>query len=118
MTTLDERTGALLERICALCEGGGYRLLEEAELSPCAPEALAEAFACLSDLRLAEVRYAGEVYCVRVLPAGRAYAAAARERALERRKCARRTALAAFSGALAGGLLCLMALLFVLIARG
>lgn len=50
MTTLDERTGALLERLGDLCTGGGYHLLEEADLAGFVPEGtLPETLSYLAD---------------------------------------------------------------------
>lgn len=119
MTTLDERTGALLERLGDLCTGGGYHLLEEADLAGFVPEgALPETLSYLADCRCIELRYAEEgTYCLRLLPAGRVHAAYARERARESAVRIRNTAIAAFFGALAGSLLCLVPLL-VLLVRG
>ena len=52
MTTLDERTGALLERLGDLCTGGGYHLLEEADLAGFVPEGtLPETLSYLADCR-------------------------------------------------------------------
>ena len=91
VTTLDERTGALLERLERLCPGGGYHIFEAADLS---------------DSHCVDVRYAeGGTYCLRVLPAGMVYAQQARERARESDLRNRRTAIFAFCGACAGGLL-------------
>ncbi len=104
VTTLDERTLALLERLEALCAGGGYHILEAADLAPFSAEEAGQALICLSDARCVEIRYAENgTYCLRVLPAGRAYVAYARERAREARISRRRNALFAFFGALAGG---------------
>ena len=119
MTTLDERTGALLERLGDLCTGGGYHLLEEAELAGFVPEGtLPETLSYLADCRCIELRYAEEeTYCLRMLPAGRVQAACARERVRESAARIRKTALAAFLGALACSILCLVPLL-VLLVRG
>ena len=107
VTTLDERTGALLERLEALCPGGGYHILEESDLAPCSEgEQTGEMLSYLADCRFLEMRYAENgTYCLRILPAGRAYAAHVREQARETRLRVRKTALYAFLGAFAGGLL-------------
>ena len=115
VTTLDERTGALLERLETLCPGGGYHIFDAGELSAeLTDEEVGETLACLADCRCVDVRYAeGGTYCVCVLPAGRAYALQARERARGERLRLRRTALSAFLGALAGGVLVVLAALLV-----
>lgn len=117
VTTLDERTGAFLEHLSRLC-GGGYHLFEEDELKEFLPEGtLGETLFYLADCRCIDMRYAEDgAYCLRILPAGRVQAAFARERARERASAERRTALAAFLGALTGTLL-FLAPLFVLLAR-
>lgn len=119
VTTLDERTGALLERLETLCAGGGYHIFEEADLAPYfSAEEVGETLSYLADCRCIELRYAEEgTYCLRMLPAGRVHAAYARERARESAVRIRNTAIAAFLGALAGSLLCLVPLL-VLLVRG
>ena len=104
VTTLDERTGALLERLETLCAGGGYHIFEGTDLAPDAG---------------AEVRYAeGGTYCLKLLPAGRAYAARARERLREEKLRLKYTALSAFFGALAGGLICTLLTALVLFVGG
>ena len=119
VTTLDERTGALLERLERLCPGGGYHIFEAADLAPDSEEEIAEAICYLSDSHCVDVRYAeGGTYCLRVLPAGMVYAQQARERAKESDLRNRRTAIFAFCGAFAGGLLAaLIAAVVVLIVK-
>ena len=56
VTTLDERTLALLERLEALCAGGGYHILEAADLAPFSAEEAGQALICLSDARCVEIR--------------------------------------------------------------
>ena len=58
VTTLDERTGALLERLERLCPGGGYHIFEAADLAPDSEEEIAEAICYLSDSHCVDVRYA------------------------------------------------------------
>lgn len=120
MTTLDERTGALLERLGDLCTGGGYHLLEEADLAGFVPEGtLPETLSYLADCRCVDVRYAENgTYCIRLLPAGRAYASHARERAREGRLRLKRTALFAFFGSFAGGFLGALLVAFVFLVGG
>ena len=118
MTTLDERADALLGRLEALCADGGYHILEQSEL-PCSAEETGETLAYLAGQRCVEVRYAeGGTYCLRLLPAGRAYVSRARERArLERRRLGRMAAVS-FAGAFAGGLLSAAVALLVLLVGG
>ena len=118
VTTLDERTLSLLGTLETLCPDGGYYIVEAADLPLSAQEA-AEGIACLADSRRIEVRYAEEgTYCLRVLPAGRAYVQQARERDFRMRLHLRRTVLFAFLGAAAGGFLAAMAaVLLVLVLR-
>lgn len=118
MTTLDEGTLSLLGKLETLCPDGGYHIVEAADLALPAQEA-AECIACLADSRRIDVRYAEEgTYCLRVLPAGRAYVHQARERDCRERRRLRRAALSAFLGAAAGGFLAAMiAVLLVLVLR-
>ena len=120
VTTLDERTGVLLERLETLCAGGGYHIFEGADLAPDAgAEELGALLSCLAQLRCVEVRYAeGGTYCLKLLPAGRAYAARARERLREEKLRLKYTVLSAFFGALAGGLICTLLTALVLFVGG
>lgn len=104
VTTLDERTGAALERLETLCAGEGYHMIEAAELAPLTAAEAAQALVFLAEAHCVDIRYAENgTYCLRVLPAGRASAAHARERAREMRLFRRRSALGSLFGALAGG---------------
>ena len=104
---MEEDARALLSAVNALCEGAGWRLLDEAELSESLPqvppERVAAAMEKLAAMRLVDVRYAeGGTYCVRPTPAGRAYAARLEEDAAAARRRERRMFYAAFWGGLAG----------------
>ncbi len=120
VTTLDERTGTLLERLETLCAGGGYHIFEEADLVPYfSAEEVGETLSYLADCRCVDVRYAENgTYCIRLLPAGRAYASHARERAREGRLRLKRTALFAFFGSFAGGFLGALLVAFVFLVGG
>ena len=101
----DERTCALIAAVGSLCEGGGFKILEERELTrlfPASAEELARLMDFLAAQRLIELRYAdGGTYCVRVLPAGRMFA----EREAQKLRDERETRRAVFGAAALGGAL-------------
>ncbi len=104
---LDETSGALLAKLNALCEGGGFKIIESAELCrmlPVEETELSRRMAYLAEKRLIELRYAEEgMYCVRTLPAGRVYAEAAAREARESLKNRRTLFFGAALGAFLGG---------------
>ena len=118
---MDEDALDLLAAVNALCEGTSWRILDESELSERLPHGRAEDIAAvlgrLEARRFIEMRYAeGGTYCIRSLPAGRAYAVRAREEALIAAARERRLFFTAFSGGAAGGVLgALLAFLFSLL---
>ena len=104
---MEEDARDLLAAVNALCDGAGWRILDESELSALLPHGCAEGIAVtlerLEARRLIDVRYAGGgTYCIRSLPAGRAYAARIREEAASAELRVRRVFRTAFLGGLAG----------------
>ena len=108
---LNERAEALLAAVNALCERDAYRLLDEEELLAQSRVSadrgeLSAALSLLQEGRYIDVCYAEDgVYCLRVLPAGRAYAAQSLTDGLGAARRARRSALMCFMGGLCGALL-------------
>lgn len=111
---MEEDARELLSAVNRLCEGTLWRILDEEELRGSLPQGDAADISALLerlDARgLIELRYAdGGTYCVRAMPAGRAYMARmAEERAADRAREHRltlRAFLGAFAGAFAGALL-------------
>ncbi len=107
---MDEDALDLLSAVNALCEGANWRILDETELSERLPHGRAENIAALLERlearRFIEMRYAeGGTYCIRPLPAGRAYAARAREEAVSAAVREHRAFRTAFLGGLAGAFL-------------
>lgn len=111
---LDAKASELLGTINRLC-GEGFKIAEEEELlsrlSWAADGAeLRAILRLLEERRYIDVQYAEEgVYCLSTLPEGRQYferlADRAREKARRRREVWAFSALGAFLGSLAGGLL-------------
>lgn len=112
---LDVRTDRLLHKINELCEGGGFRIVEESELASCTGEG-EDVRGMLDYLRgrgYIDVQYAEEgVYCIRPLPEARRYSESVREsRRLEvsrRRTVMLCSAVGGFLGALLGALAVLL----------
>lgn len=113
---LDNRTGALLFHINALCKEGGYKIIEERELLSCFGknaqdgEFLRRTLDFLKERGYIDIRYADEgVYCLCPLPDGRLYfenILRERSEASHRRRGAFFLTLAgAFIGSFAGALL-------------
>lgn len=101
----DERTSALLSAVRSLCEGGGFKIVDEEEIARLFSGGEGEiraGMSLLAERRLVELVYAEEgTYCVRVLPAGREYADLERDR----RRLERETRREVFFFALLGGAL-------------
>lgn len=117
MTTLGERAGALLVKLEALCADGGYHIFEDADFLP--EQDAGEMLLFLADSRYVDMRYnENGTYCLRLLPAGRAYAAQMREGRRAETLRLRRGALFAFLGGLAGGLAGALLMLLVLLVGG
>ncbi len=99
----------LLSALNTLAEGGGFKIVEEADilrLVPANAEEIARRMAYLEDRQFIDLRYAeaGE-YCVRVLAAGRVCVAAADREKGEKVRFSRKIFLCAMLGSFAGGLL-------------
>lgn len=117
----DKRTYLLLEKILSLCDGGGYKIVEESELLSCFPvklqtdaEGLAHMVRYLSEHRLIDVKYAEQgVYCLAPLPEGRMLeeqTKSGRTETVRRRVSVLLfTALGAFLGAFFGAWLAMLA---------
>lgn len=120
---LDKRTHLLLERIGTLCDGGGYRIIEESELFACFPpklptdrEGLSAMLRYLRAHGYIEICYAEEgVYCCSVLPEGRIYTENERLKRAEETRRRAAVLLCAAIGALIGGFL---GALFAFLAGG
>ena len=110
---LDERSAALLAAINGACTGGGFKIIEQEELSRMIPEGtedVEKTLAYLEEKRLIELRYAeAGTYCVRPMPAGRTFAERAerekREKEKSRSDVLRYAALGAFFGGFAATVL-------------
>lgn len=106
---MEEDACGLLAAINAACDGAQWRIFDEDELADGLPRRDGASVSALLERlearRLIEIRYAeGGTYCVRALPAGRAYMARiAEERAADRAR-ERRLILRAFVGAFVGAL--------------
>lgn len=123
--TPDVRSGILLNKLNELCNGGGFRIVEEGELLSCFTgkygadgEDVRTMLEFLRESGYVDVQYAEEgVYCIRPLPEGRRYAERQKEERCEeersRRLLALWSAVGAFSGALLGGTIVLLISLFL-----
>lgn len=118
---MDGNVLGLLVAVNTLCEGTSWRIFDEADLSELLPAGQAEnisaALEQLEARRLIDLRYAeGGTYCVRVLPAGRAYAARRQEEQAAAAYREHRIFRTAFWGGLAGAFVgAILALLFSLL---
>ncbi len=106
---LDEISGALLAALNEYCEGGGFKIVEEADLLrlvPATQEELSRRMSYLEDKRFIELRYAEDgAYCVRILPAGRGYGLQVKREQAEKTRSRRDLFFASALGAFAGGAL-------------
>ena len=110
---LDERSAAVLAAINGACTGGGFKIMEEEELARSLPEGgedVEKTLSYLAENRFIELEYAeAGTYCVRPMPAGRAFAAQSafeqREREKSRLEVLKFSALGAFLGGFAAMLL-------------
>lgn len=116
----DIRSEMLLHKLNELCTDGGFRIVEESELTSCFAGRYGadgdDVRTMLEFLRVGgyiDVQYAEEgVYCVKPLPEGRRYAERLREQRLEevrrRRNLLLCTAGGSFVGAFLGALVVLL----------
>ena len=116
----DIRSGMLLHKLNELCNDGGFRIVEEGELTSCFAKGYGadgdDVRTMLEFLRAGgyiDMQYAEEgVYCVKPLPEGRRYAERLREQRLEevrrRRLLLLCTAGGSFLGAFLGALVVLL----------
>ena len=104
---LDIRTDRLLHKINELCANGGFRIVEEGELSSCSEgEDLRGMLDYLRGRGYIDLQYAEEgVYCIRPLPEARRYEESVRETHRAETKLKRTVLLCSLFGALAGSLL-------------
>ena len=109
---LDNKTTKLLAQLVKICEGGGYKIIEKAELSKDNAE-LGNIIQYLQDTNNIDVKYSDDkVFCLTVLPNGRAEIENTRKK-VNRAKIANKTLMvmaivcfaAAFVGAFLGTIL-------------
>lgn len=122
---LDEKSSLLLEKISASFKGNGSQIFEESELSSCFKEGRVEKEELLRMLRhlelkrFLEIQYAEEgLYCLNLLPDGRAYFETVSEGRREKKERRRELILFSALGGFLGGLLSGAIFLLVLLGRG